>query len=369
MDFTNDKRVVMTLDAGGTNFVFSAICGGKEVVEPVTFPSNGDNLEKCLDTIVSGFSFIKTKLTSEPVAISFAFPGPADYPNGIIGDLFNLPCFKGGVALGPMLEGVFGVPVFINNDGNLFAYGEACFGFLPYINEAFEKAGSEKRFKNLVGVTLGTGFGAGIVNDGVLQIGDNSGAGEVWLLRNRIHPEINAEESISIRAVKRVYCELVGLAIENSPEPKDIADIAYGKIEGNQAAAKESFRQLGVVLGDALGNILTVTDGIAVIGGGIANAGDLIMKPMIEELSSHFEDFSGDPSYSRTAQRPYNLEDELELAEFSADRSIEIKVPRSDKVVKYDALQRLGVGVSKLGTSKAVALGAYCFALNKLDTK
>ena len=369
MDFSSDERIVMTLDAGGTNFVFSAIGSGIELIQPMTFPSNGDNLEKCLDTIISGFSSVKAKVSSAPVAISFAFPGPADYPNGIIGDLFNLPCFKGGVALGPMLEEIFDIPVFINNDGNLFAYGEAIFGFLPYINEAFKKSGSEKRFKNLVGVTLGTGFGAGIVNDGVLQIGDNSGAGEVWLLRNRIHPEINAEESISIRAIKRVYCEGSGLSIDESPEPKDIADIAHGKTKGHQSAAIESFRQLGVVLGDALGNILTVTDGIAVIGGGIANAGDLIMKPMIKELASHFEDFAGTPSYSRTAPKAYDLENLEDLAEFTTDYSVNLKVPRSNKIVKYDALQRLGVGVSKLGTSKAVALGAYYFALNKINNQ
>jgi len=35
--------------------------------------------------------------------------------------------------------------------------------------------------------------------------------------------------------------------------------------------------------------------------------------------------------------------------------------------VKYDPLLRVGVGVSRLGTSEAVAIGAYAFALRKLD--
>ena len=52
---------------------------------------------------------------------SFAFPGPADYPAGIIGDLAEYPAFRGGVALGPMLAERFGLPTFINNDGDLFA--------------------------------------------------------------------------------------------------------------------------------------------------------------------------------------------------------------------------------------------------------
>ena len=71
------------------------------------------------------------------VAISFAFPGPADYPNGIIGGyLPNFPSFREGVALGPFLQEKFGVPVFINNDGDLFAYGEALGGTLPEVMQS-----------------------------------------------------------------------------------------------------------------------------------------------------------------------------------------------------------------------------------------
>src|SRR5260221_6975044 len=107
-----DQRIVMTLDAGGTNFRFSAMRAGKAVTETVAMPSNGDNLERCLANIVEGFTRVKNGCPDAPVAISFAFPGPADYPNGIIGDLGNLPGFRGGVALGPMLEKKFGIPTF-----------------------------------------------------------------------------------------------------------------------------------------------------------------------------------------------------------------------------------------------------------------
>jgi len=140
----------------------------------VRLPSNGQDLDLCLQTIQQGFEEVRSQLSEPAVAISFAFPGPADYPNGIIGDLGNLPAFRGGVALGPMLEEHFRLPVFINNDGDLFTYGEAIAGFLPYVNEKLAKAGSPKRFKNLFGITLGTGFGGGIVRDGHLYIGDNA---------------------------------------------------------------------------------------------------------------------------------------------------------------------------------------------------
>ena len=81
----NDNRIVMTLDAGGTNLVFSAIRGGNEIVTPITLPSCACNLEQCLGQLSTGFSRIREQLTEAPVAISFAFPGPADYPAGIIG--------------------------------------------------------------------------------------------------------------------------------------------------------------------------------------------------------------------------------------------------------------------------------------------
>src|ERR1017187_1807251 len=252
MKSTTDKRIVMTLDAGGTNFRFSAIRGAKPVTETVALPSNGDNLDKCLANIVEGFTRVKKQCREPPVAISFVFPAPADYPSGAIGDLNNLPGFRGGVALGPMLQEKFGIPTFINNDGDLFVYGEAIAGFLPYVNGLLEKAGSPKRYKNLFGVTLGTGFGGGIVREGELFLGDNSMAGEVWLLRNKLRPEMNAEEGASIRAVRRVYAEKAGIPFEQAPEPKDIFEIGTGAKAGDQAAAAEAFCQLGEVVGDAM---------------------------------------------------------------------------------------------------------------------
>ena len=99
---------------------------------------------------------------------------------------------------------------FINNDGNLFAYGEALSGVLPQVNRELEAAGNPKRYKNLLGITLGTGFGAGVVINNCLLTGDNGCGGDVWLMRNKKYPDMLAEESVSIRAVRRVYSDLSG---------------------------------------------------------------------------------------------------------------------------------------------------------------
>jgi glucokinase len=366
MNYESDKRVVLTLDAGGTNFVFSAIQGNKEIVESITLPSNADNLDKCLNNINTGFSSIKEKLKTSPSAISFAFPGPADYPAGIIGDLGNLPAFRGGIALGPMLEEKFNLPVFINNDGDLFAYGEAIAGFLPYINNLLEQSGSPKRYNNLFGVTLGTGFGGGIVRNNELYVGDNSGGGEIWLLRNKLNPATNAEEGASIRTVQRIYSNLASIPFDKVPAPKEIYEIGLGKREGNKNAALEAYRQLGESVGDSLAQAVTLLDGLIVIGGGIAGAYNLFMNALISEMNGTYKSPAG-VELPRLSLKAYNLEDREELNKFLKGEKTEIIVPFSDRKILYDPLKRTGVGISRLGTSKAVSLGAYAFALQKLD--
>jgi len=368
MNYNKDKRIVMTLDAGGTNFVFSAIQSNKEIIDPIRLPSNADDLEKCLNTIVTGFEQVKSHLDDNPVAISFAFPGPADYPNGIIGNLNNLPAFNGGIALGPMLKEKFKLPVFINNDGNLFGYGEALAGYLPYINNLLEKSGSPKRFNNLVGLTLGTGFGASIISNEEMMIGDNSNAGEAWVLRSKLHRTMNAEETVSIRAIQRVFAEKSGIDIKDVPTPKEIYEIGTEKIQGDKSAAIEAFQEMGENLGDAIANILTLIDGIAVIGGGISGASSLFLPEIVKEMNSEFTLLDG-TKLNRLPVKVFNLENKIELEEFIKGDKKEISVPYSNKKVSYDPMPRIGVGISKIGTEKAVGIGAYSFALHELDKR
>ncbi|MEN8152421.1 MAG: ROK family protein [Acidobacteriota bacterium] len=367
MDYKNDKRIVLTLDAGGTNFVFSAISGNEEIVKPIIYPSFGDDLEKCLSTIINGFKQIKAKIKSEPAAISFAFPGPADYPAGIIGDLWNLPGFKGGVALGPMLEDIFKVPAFINNDGNLFVYGEAIAGFLPYINRLMEENGSGKRFKNLFGVTLGTGFGGGFVMDGKLLVGDNSCGGEIWLLNHGFEEDKNVEESLSIRGLKNFYSADTGIDPEEAPEPLEIYKIANGEMKGDKDAAKRSFTSFGKVLGDTLSSVVTLFDSLIVIGGGLSGASGVFLNETVAEMNGVFH--SEGKNIKKMEVTAFNLEDKNETDKFIKGEKREIDIPFSDKKVIYDPLQRVGVGISRLGTSKAVSIGAYSFALSEIDRK
>ncbi len=366
MGYAADPRIVLTLDAGGTKFAFSAVQGEREVAGPLTLPSNAHDLRLCLETIVEGFTKVKEKAPAPPVAISFAFPGPTDYPGGIIGGLGNLPAFKeGGIALGPMLADRFGVPVFLNNDGDLFAFGEATLGFLPWVNGLLAEGGSPKRFRTLFGATFGTGFGGGIVQDGRLWIGDNSAGGEIWLFRNKLDPKSNIEESVSIRAVRRVFAQEAGIAFDAAPEPKDVFAIGRGEAPGPRAAAVEAFRRMGEAAGDALASAVTLVDGVVVIGGGLTGAAELFLPALVAEMNGAFETPSG--RIPRLEVRVFNLEDPAERAAFVKGEAREVVVPGSGRRVAYDPLKRIGVGLTRLGTSRATALGASAFALSALD--
>jgi glucokinase len=363
--YENDSRTVLTLDAGGTNFVFSAIRGCREVAESVRLDAVTDDVQRCLAVLVEGFDRVQAQLDGSAAAISFAFPGPADYEAGVIGDLPNFPCFRDGIAMGPYLHDVFGLPVFINNDGNLFAYGEALAGILPEMNAALEAAGSTKRYRNLVGVTLGTGFGGGVVLDGTLLRGDNGCGGDVWLMRNVHHPSLIAEESVSIRAVKRVYHE-------NAPgdgrelSPKDIYDIAEGVLEGDAAAARTSFSALGVAAAEAVVHALDIVDGLVVVGGGLSGASKYIVPAMVKAMRAHRNTLSG-VSVPCLQMQVHDLTDPEGLSAFLRDDSVLVSVPGSGREVRYRPGKKTGVAVSHIGTSRAVALGAYAFALAQLD--
>ncbi|MBX2876605.1 MAG: ROK family protein [Saprospiraceae bacterium] len=364
-DTNSSEYIVLTLDAGGTNFVFSAIQSNKDLVDPIRYPSNAHDLDRCLSTIIEGFQEVLRKVGGKADAISFAFPGPADYENGIIGDLPNFPSFTGGVALGPMLEEQFNIPVYINNDGDLFAYGEAIAGWMPELNEKLAAVGSTKKHKNLVGITLGTGIGCGIVVDQNMLRGDNSCGAEIHNTLNKYFPNWNAEEGVSTRAIQKVYADQIGTSFDSNLMPKDIFKIAIGEKSGNKEAASEAFRQFGENLGSTIANVVTLIDGLIVLGGGITSAWDLFFPAMFKEINRPWQDYHGNQT-NRLSYKVFNLQDESVFSEYAKGGSKTLRVPYSETVVKYDNMPRIGIGVSTLGASKSIALGAYAYALQKL---
>ena len=184
-------------------------------------------------------------------------------------------------------------------------------------------------------------------------------------MRNGMYPFVIAEESVSIRAVRRVYAEMSHEEIGDLT-PKDIGDIANGTRPGNMKAAQESFRQLGQVCAAALVNVLNIVDGIVVIGGGLSYNSKWILPGMMEEFARPAGTFTGNLLPTLQSE-VYNFEDPEQRSAFLEDKDIFVNVPHTDKKVLYCAQRKVAVCISELGASKAINLGAYNFALNQLN--
>lgn len=365
--YNTDQRTVVTLDAGGTNFVFGAMRGCEFVVEPLTLPSRAHDLDLCLATMVEGFRSIIDRLDRKPDAISFAFPGPADYANGIVGGFLpNFPSFRQGVALGPFLSRTFGLPVFINNDGDLFAFGEATAGVLPEINSRIAAMGGHRQYHNLLGYTFGTGLGVGSVINGALNLGNNSCV-ETFCLPSKNDHSRMVEDYAAIRAVTRVYGELTGNP-GHGLTPRDICAIAddEGADPAKREAACEAFRRFGEAAGDAMATAVTLTDSLIVLGGGLTGAARHILPALLKELRSSLKTLEG-ADVNRVQMKVFDLDDPQQFEQFVKGEVRPLKVYGSDETVSYDPMKRTGVCLSRLGASRAISIGAYAYALSRLD--
>ncbi|HCY72691.1 MAG TPA: hypothetical protein DHU75_00685 [Rikenellaceae bacterium] len=364
-NYKHDDRLVLTLDAGGTNLVFGAMRGCRFVTERIVKPSSSDDVDKCLTNIKSGFSEVMKMLSETPSAISFAFPGPADYANGVIaGDLPNFPAFRTGVALGAYLEREFNLPVYINNDGNLFAYGEAMSGALPWLNSELANANSRRRYHNLIGVTFGTGFGCGIVCDGKILMGDNGLASNLWCTRHPFDEKRIVEEGVSIRAIKRIYRQVSG--DDRELEPVDIFEIAEGLCDGDVNAAKSSFSSFGRCAGASLATVCSLIDGVLVIGGGLTGASKYIMPSLMEELRGSLEMLNGEKVHKIQSSCVF-IENEKSIGEIATAQSSYIKVHGTQQTIRYNMEWRTPVMLSRCGASASISEGAYVYALSQLD--
>ncbi len=110
-------------------------------------------------------SVISEVFTPQTAAIGIGVPSVVDVERGIVYTVENIPSWQ-EVPLKDLLEQRFGVPVYVNNDANCFAVGEFHYGH-------------GRGFRHMVGMTLGTGLGAGVILNGHLYSGANCGSGEL----------------------------------------------------------------------------------------------------------------------------------------------------------------------------------------------
>jgi len=249
MDLTN--QAIIGVDLGGTKIHAARIHEARvEASVRQNFSANG-NEEQVLTEIIEVVNQLND---GSLAAIGIGVPGLVDLNHGLVLDVVNIPSWK-NVPLQAQLEQYFEVPVFINNDANCFALGEKYFGH-------------GRQVESLVGLTLGTGMGAGIVINGKLYCGTHCGAGEFGMLPYLNH---NYEFYCSGQFFRNVY----GLDGHN------LFDLAK---QGDPQALK-IFNEFGHHLGMALTAIFyALAPQMIVLGGSVSKSFPFFEKAMRRTL-------------------------------------------------------------------------------------
>jgi len=275
---------VVGVDLGGTNIKAGLVDpGGKIIARGTTRTKAHEGGEVIADQIAG----LSRKVAADGKAswkeisgMGIGFPGLIDSNKGVIHTSPNLPRLK-DVHLKKLMEGRLGIPVFVDNDVNVVALGELTFGAGVGVN-------------NLICMTLGTGIGGGVIIDGRIHRGNGMTAGEIGHIPiNREGPACNCGGKGCLESYTGSE-RIIGRAIDyiksgrktaltskvNDLEkltPKLIAEAAG---EGDALSLKV-MEETGEYLGIALAGVINILDpDIIVIGGGVAEAGQIIFDPI-----------------------------------------------------------------------------------------
>ena len=256
---------VVGVDLGGTNIKAALVTKKGKVIKDYEAATEAEKgARTVVNNIISAINEVKS---GKILAIGIGSPGPMDYKKGVIANPVNMP-FR-NVPLRRILQKKFSLPVFLDNDANCFALGEAIFG-------------SGKKYQNVVGITLGTGVGGGVIIDKKIYHGRGNAAelGHMTIkfdgLKARSHNHGDIEEYVAARGVRRIF---------KGSDPYSIYKLA---LQGNKKAIK-TFEDMGFYLGVGLANIIYALDpDIIVIGGKISNSWKFFSKAMYKTVKERY---------------------------------------------------------------------------------
>ena len=241
------------IDLGGTNMRVG-LTDGSTLVNSVIEPCPSKEAE---EVAINQLKRQIAQLMSEEVtSIGVGVPSVVDCQQGIVYNVANIPSWK-EVHLKEILEKEFSVPVAVNNDANCFAFG-------------VWKYGEGKGTRDMVGLTMGTGIGSGIIIDGKLYNGVNTGAGEIGSLPFK-------DADYEFYCSSRFFSELHGDTGAN-----------FGKrAQKGDAEAVAVWKEFGGNVGELIKAVLfTYAPEAIIIGGGIASAFPLFETAMRASLES-----------------------------------------------------------------------------------
>ena len=242
---------IIGVDLGGTNIRAGKVVADKIILlvkEPT--PAAGSQSE----VLEKLYAVIDNCFDENTKSIGIGVPSVVDIEKGIVYDVVNIPSWK-VVPLKDLLESRYKVPVYVNNDANCFALGEKYYG-------------KARSCKSIVGLTIGTGMGSGLIFNDKLYEGKNCCAGEFGNI-----PYLNSNFEH--------YCSGQFFSEEKSASAVETNKRA---LSGDQAAI-QLYAEFGFHLGQAIKSILYAYDPeIIILGGSLTKAFDLFKPAMLDAI-------------------------------------------------------------------------------------
>ena len=260
---------IIGLDIGGTK---TAVVAGDRhggIIHREQFATEpGRGFDDVFSRLLDRVAHVVSHMGSPPCALSVSVGGPLEVMRGIVKSPPNLPGWT-DVPLKELLTRRIQVPVFVEHDGNAGALAEWYFG-------------AGKGFRNIVFVTMGTGFGAGLILDGRLYRGTSDAAGEIGHVRVAEDGPDCYGKSGSLegygsgtgiaRLARMMYPSLWG-------ERTTVIDLHEAYREGSREAASVFFRA-ATGLGRGLAIVADTLNPERIILGGLGmRLGDALVEP------------------------------------------------------------------------------------------
>lgn len=297
MSGNKSEPLVLAVDLGGTNFRVALVNPAGEIIHrhsrPTAKGQGSEVLVQTLAAVMLETAAADPSFVPRLQAVGMGIPGMVDTGRGRVVKAPNIPELD-QLNLGPELAKRLPWPVVLENDANLFALGEAY-------------RGAGRGEPDLLGITLGTGVGGGLVLRGRLWSGTAGTAGEIGHFT--IDPqgdrcncgnvgclETQASATWTVKWVQRQLAaggpsSLQGLWEQN---PQDLtAHRIYQAAAAGDPLAQRAFQRVGRALGIAIADVVHLLGlPLIILGGKFAQSWDQFISPLEAELARRMTFFS-----------------------------------------------------------------------------
>jgi len=284
---------IVGVDLGGTNIVVAAMSAdGSRLIgersEPTRAAEGADAViarmaamvNQTIDTVIAEAGVSREAITG----VGVGAPGTVDRSTGLVLDAPNLDWHD--FPLAERMTALTGLPVKVDNDANCATYGEWWLG-------------AARGGRNVIGVTIGTGVGGGIIIDRQVYHGSTDAAGEIGHITIDLHGRrcgcgnygcLEAYASgtaIALRAREALHNDESSIlpSLVNGDLSKLTAATVYAGAARGDAVALEIVRDTAKFLGAGLANLLNVFNpDVVVIAGGVTQAGEALFGPLRTEV-------------------------------------------------------------------------------------